>query len=98
MSYFEHYYNRAGAKTLRAFSRPIPLGRFPGWQMAGHNLWDLNDALADSPLTPIVTQEQAARLRHVDGRLFAAGLLGSHGDAPHRMHRLKHLQLPRLRP
>ncbi len=28
MSYFEHYYNAAGEKTLRAYSRPVNLARF----------------------------------------------------------------------
>src|SRR5580658_5638410 len=33
MSYFEHYYNPAGEKTLRAYSRPVGLTRFDpiGW-------------------------------------------------------------------
>ncbi len=28
MSYFEHYYNPAGEKTLRTYSRPVNLKRF----------------------------------------------------------------------
>jgi hypothetical protein len=28
LSYFEHYYNPAGEKTLRAYSRPVNLARF----------------------------------------------------------------------
>lgn len=94
MSYFEHYYNRSGQKTLRAVSRPIPLARFPGWDTAERNLWDLNDALAATALTPLLSEAQALALHHVDGRLFAAGLLGSHGDAPHRLHRLGPFRLP----
>lgn len=94
MSYFEHYYNRSGQKTLRAISAPVPLERFRGWETSEANLWELNDALAHVPLTPLLTAAQARALRHVDGRLFAAGLLGSHGDAPHRLHRLGPFHLP----
>ena len=28
MSYFEHFYNPAGEKTLRAYSKPVNLARF----------------------------------------------------------------------
>ena len=36
MSYFEHYYNLEAEKTLRAYSRPVNLGRFDriGWMTA----------------------------------------------------------------
>src|SRR6478752_7460841 len=32
MSYFEHYYNLDGEKTLRAYSRPLSLARFDNLQ------------------------------------------------------------------
>src|SRR5207302_8722773 len=40
MSYFEHYYNRAGERTLRGHGRPVNLARFDGlhWMTAEHDL------------------------------------------------------------
>lgn len=95
MSYFESYYNRAGEKTLRAVSRPMSMARFPGWQTAERNMWEVNDALASSPLTPLVSDAHVARLRFVDDRLFVAGFVGSRGHAPHRLRRIGPLRLPR---
>lgn len=95
MSYFDQYYNRAGEKTLRAVSRPIPLSRFSGWETAEANLWKLNDALASSPLTPLLREGEAEALHRMDDRLFAAGLLGSRGKMPHRLRRIGPFRLPR---
>ncbi len=95
MSYFEHYHNRAGEKTLRAVSRPFRLSRFPGWQTAERNLWEVNETLASSPLAPLVSGVQVARLRRVDDRLFVAGFVGSRGHAPHRLQRIGRLRFPR---
>src|SRR5438874_9019832 len=41
MSYFEHYYNLSGEKTLRGYSRPVNLRRFDGihWMTAEQDLW-----------------------------------------------------------
>ena len=43
MSYFEHYYNPAGEKSLRAYSRPVNLARFDhmGWMTACDSLCPL---------------------------------------------------------
>jgi hypothetical protein len=44
MSYFEHYYNLAGEKTLRTYSRPLNLASVDdmGWMTAEEDLWPLN--------------------------------------------------------
>src|SRR5258706_3651316 len=42
MSYFEHYYNPAGEKTLRAYSRPVNLARFDRslrWMYTLEEVW-----------------------------------------------------------
>src|SRR5581483_9562374 len=45
MSYFEHYYNPAGEKALRAYSRPVNLSRFDsiGWMTAEEDLWAIQE-------------------------------------------------------
>ena len=43
MSYFEHFFNPAGEKTLRTFSRPVNLGRFDriGWETREGDVWEV---------------------------------------------------------
>src|SRR5438552_5268308 len=47
MSYFEHYYNPDGEKTLRTFSRPVNLRRFDPihWMTAEEDLWAIPEYL-----------------------------------------------------
>ena len=49
ISYFEHYYNLAGEKTLRAFSRPVNLSRFDrrGWMTAERDVWEIPTYLCE---------------------------------------------------
>jgi hypothetical protein len=79
MSYFEHYYNPAAEKTLRAYSRPVNLSRFDGigWMTAEEDLWTIPEYLAEISHTAILKPRTDRRLSRVDGRLFAAGLVGS---------------------
>ena len=41
MSYFEHYYNLKGEKTLRGYSKPVNLSRFDGlnWMTTSEEMW-----------------------------------------------------------
>jgi hypothetical protein len=79
ISYFEHYYNLEGEKTLRTFSRPVNLARFDrlGWMTAQEELWEIGEYLCATPHQPIMTPTMIRRLRRVDRRLFEAGLHGS---------------------
>ena len=43
MSYFEHYYNLAGEKTLRTYSRPVNLARFDRMEMDDRGTRRLGD-------------------------------------------------------
>src|SRR3954468_10442458 len=47
MSYFEHYYNPAGQRTLRGYSRPVNLKRFDriGWMTAEEDGWAIPEYL-----------------------------------------------------
>ena len=81
MSYFEHYFNLEGEKSLRSFSRPVDLRRFDArdWERAEEELWDVSDHVGLRPLRPLLTAWQVRRLRRVDARLERAGLLGAVG-------------------
>jgi hypothetical protein len=78
MSYYEHYYNLAGEKTLRRYSRPVNLGRFDriGWMTTEEELWPINNYLWTVPHTPVLPPELARRRRRMDPRLYRAGLVG----------------------
>src|SRR5262245_26700247 len=77
MSYFEHYYNLKGEKTLRAFSRPVNLKRFDrlNWMTAEEDVWEIPEYLTTIHHTAIL--EGKERRMFMDKRLYAAGLVGS---------------------
>jgi hypothetical protein len=79
MSYFEHYYNLAGQKTLRAYSRPVDLTRFDRiqWMTAEPDLWAIPEYLCEIPHTPLLTRDMECALSRMDRRLFNAGRLGA---------------------
>jgi hypothetical protein len=78
MSYFEHYYNPAGEKTLRAFSRPVNLARFNriGWETREGDVWEIPNHLCDIPHTAILKPGMQRRLAPMDERLYKAGRFG----------------------
>ena len=79
VSYFEHFYNLRGEKTLRAYSDPVNLRRFDriGWMTAEQDVWAIPEYLCEIPHKPLLTAAQIAGLAHMDRRLFAAGRLGA---------------------
>jgi len=78
MSYFEHYFNPAGEKTLRNYSRPVNLARFDHlqWMTAEEDVWFIPHYLLRIRHTPLLTPEITRRLTRVDARLMAAGKVG----------------------
>ena len=78
MSYFEHYYNPAGEKTLRRYSRPVNLRRFDriGWMIAEEDLWAIPEYLGTISHQSLLTREMERRLNRMDDRLFKAGRVG----------------------
>src|SRR5215471_2793374 len=78
MSYFEHYYNPAGEKTLRAYSRPVNLARFDrmDWMTAEREVWEIPNHLCEIPHTQILTPQMQRQLARMDERLFKAGRVG----------------------
>jgi hypothetical protein len=79
MSYFEHYYNLEGEKTLRGYSRPVNLARFDTipWMTADHELWEIPYYLMDLPHFRLLPPALERRLTRMDDRLFQAGLVGA---------------------
>jgi hypothetical protein len=79
LSYFEHYYNLRGEKTLRRYSRPVNLARFDGiqWITAEEDLWVIPEYLTTISHTSLLTPEMEGRLSPMDRRLFAAGRVGA---------------------
>ena len=77
-TYFESYFNLRRQKTLRRYSVPVDLSRFDrrSWMTAEDDLWDIPEHLVGVRHFPLLTSAQVRRLATVDGRMFAAGLLG----------------------
>jgi hypothetical protein len=75
LSYFEHYYNDDGEKTLRAYSRPIDLARFDrlGWMTAEADLWAITAHLYRVPHVPLVPSWYSRTRHWMDPRLYEAG-------------------------
>jgi hypothetical protein len=75
LSYFEHYYNLDGEKTLRAYSRPVNLSRFDkiNWMTSEEELWTMPEYLLGISHTPIA---HVTRRMYMDDRLYKAGLVG----------------------
>lgn len=79
ISYFEHYYNLSGEKTLRGYSRPVKLARFDGmgWMTAEQDVWEVAEYLCGISHFPLLTEALEKNLNRVDARLRAAGLVGA---------------------
>jgi len=79
MSYFEHYYNLKGEKTLRRYSRPVNLARFDRieWMTAEEDLWGIPDYLLTIGHLRLLEPAMERRLSRMDRRSFAAGRVGS---------------------
>jgi hypothetical protein len=79
MSYYEHYFNEAGEKTLRTFSRPVNLRRFDPlhWRTAEEDVWEICEYVCTIPHTRLLTPAIERRRRQVDSRLFEAGHVGA---------------------
>ena len=76
LSYFEHYYNLKGEKTLRAYSRPVSLARFDpiDWMTTKEPLWAIADYLCTIKHTRIFNGNMGRM--YMDERLYKAGLFG----------------------
>jgi hypothetical protein len=78
MSYFEHYFNHAGEKTLRTYSRPANLARFDreNWITSEEEVWGIPCYLCEIPHTRLLTTEAERKLSRMDRRSYEANLVG----------------------
>jgi len=78
MSYFEHYFNRVGERTLRGYSRPILLSQFDptGWMTAEEDPWQIPNYLTTISYTKLIPRKVVSRLTPLDRRLRAANEFG----------------------
>jgi hypothetical protein len=79
MSYFEHYYNPQGEKTLRAFSQPVNLKRFDriDWMTSEADLWEICEYFCEIRHSRVMTLPMERKRRRMDGRLYQAGMVGA---------------------
>ena len=79
LSYFEDYYNYAGERTLRRYSRPTSLARFDriAWMTSEADLWPVIDHFVGLPHVRLVPPRIARALPRKDSRSFEAGLHGA---------------------
>ncbi|MBI3679730.1 MAG: hypothetical protein HY235_04975 [Acidobacteria bacterium] len=78
MSYFEHYHNTRGEKTLRRYSRPLRLHHFERiqWMTTEADLWQISERLCSLSHKSVITPAMERRLNRVDKRLRAAEMVG----------------------
>lgn len=78
LSYFEHYYNLRGERTLRAYSRPVNLKRLDGrhWMTSEEDVWCVPELLIETKHYPLFPHKLARTLPRLDRRSFDAGMHG----------------------
>jgi hypothetical protein len=80
MSYYEHYYNPAGEKTLSAYStRPINLKRFDrmNWMTTEEDLWEICEYFCVVQHSRVMPPQAERKRRRMDRRLYEAGMVGA---------------------
>jgi len=93
MSYFEHYYNLAGEKTLRGYSRPVSLARFDHglrWMTTLDEVWAIPEYLCEISHSSILTKPMERSLGRMDGKLYQAGRVGGVCEPLLDLNKLKH--------
>lgn len=98
LSYFEHYYNLEGEKTLRKYSGPFDLQRLDRlvWMTSDENLPELAERLDGARHYPLLQAGQEEELWPVDRRSFAAGILGANEKGIHGIARRYRRGLPKI--
>jgi hypothetical protein len=78
ISYFEHYYNLRGERTLRAYSRPLNLERLDSqhWMTSEKNVWCVPECLIAARHYPLFPDKVVRALPRLDRRSFEAGMHG----------------------
>ena len=78
LSYFEHYYNLRGERTLRSYSRPVNLKRLDSrhWMTAEEDVWCVAELLIAARHYALFPDNVARALPRLDRRSFEAGMHG----------------------
>lgn len=78
LSYFEHYYNLRGERTLRSYSRPVNLARLDRqhWMTDEDDVWCVPELLIAARHYPLFPDKVARALPRLDRRSFEAGMHG----------------------
>ncbi len=78
LSYFEHYYNLRGERTLRSYSRPVNLKRLDRqhWMTSEEDVWCVPELLIAARHYPLFPDKAARLLPRLDRRSFEAGMHG----------------------
>jgi hypothetical protein len=78
LSYFEHYYNLRGERTLRSYSRPVNLAHLDRqhWMTSEEDVWCVPELLIAARHYPLFPDKVARALPRLDRRSFEAGMHG----------------------
>ena len=78
LSYFEHYYNLRGERTLRSYSVPVDLTRLDSqrWMTSEKDVWCVPEYLIAARHYPLFPDKVARALPRLDRRSFEAGMHG----------------------
>jgi len=78
LSYFEHYYNLRGERTLRAYSRPVNLERLDSlhWMTSEKNVWCVPESLIAARHYALSPDKVVRTLPRLDRRSYEAGMHG----------------------
>ena len=84
ISYFDHYYNWDGERTLRGYSRPISLAQFDRirWMTTEDDLWPIVEHLERVGHTKVIPPTSVRGLGSLNPRSYEAGLHGAPGRKP----------------
>jgi hypothetical protein len=79
MTYFEFYFNLQREKTLRGYTRPLDLSRFPdpSWMWDEAGIRKVSQRLYRLKPVALISEESAAHLHVADERSYKAGTYGT---------------------
>jgi hypothetical protein len=81
MTYFDFYFSIDRQKSLRGYTRPLDLSRFPpDWMWSEAGIARLSKRLYGLRSIPLISPESAARLSLADERTYRAASLGTNFD------------------
>ena len=78
LSYFDHYYNLRGERTLRAYSGPVNLSRLDSqnWMTSEEDVWCVPELLITARHYSLCPDKVTRSLPRLDRRSFEAGMHG----------------------